>query len=107
MRGKEAREVHALLMCSEEEYDEALEMEKRMATGDLPTTTNSNKKKQIMLAADALQYFLPTPEEPRHIPFYHQSVMSAPGPTQKYTRRVGDHSHPPNTLRPRTFPSLE
>jgi len=63
LRGKEAQEVHALLTCEESEYDEALEVARRIATGDSSTTTE-RKKKKITLAASALQHLLPNPEKP-------------------------------------------
>ena len=47
MREKEAREVYALLKCSREEYDKALEMAQKRAGGDSSTG-------KIVLAANAL-----------------------------------------------------
>jgi hypothetical protein len=46
MRGKEAQEVHALLMCSDMEYSQALGMAERMAAGyprSSPTATRRSK----------------------------------------------------------------
>jgi hypothetical protein len=62
MREKEAREVHALLKCSHEEYDEALEMAQKMAAGLLRRQLIASKK--IVLAANALRQLHPTPERP-------------------------------------------
>ena len=80
MTGKEAREVHALLMCSNVEYAEALRMAQRMAAGDLVTATNRNEQGKIALAANALRHLLPTPEvPPLEKSFHHHTWMSAPG----------------------------
>jgi len=79
MKGKEAREVHALLLCSKMEYAEALRIAQRMAAGDL-MATNRNEQGQIALAATALQRLLPIPEAPPpDKPFHHHTWMSAPG----------------------------
>jgi hypothetical protein len=78
MRGRAAREVLALLMCSTTEYYEALEMARRMAAGDPPTTVNSNEG-QIVLAASALQRLLPSPEMPPSDPFRNHFGLSIPG----------------------------
>jgi hypothetical protein len=80
MKGKEAREVHALLMCSKMEYAEALRMAQRMAAGNSLMTTNKNEQGQIALAANALRHLLPIPESPPpEKPFHHHTWMSAPG----------------------------
>lgn len=90
MRGKEAREVHALLMCSTEEYSEALGMAQRMAAGDRKPVkrrtvrgsrrrTNSINTGKTTLAADALKNLLPIQEAPPQTPFRNHSGMSAPG----------------------------
>jgi hypothetical protein len=64
MREKQAREVYALVKCSEEEYDEALEMARKMAARDSSTPTAADSSKKINMAAKALLYSLPTPERP-------------------------------------------
>jgi hypothetical protein len=64
MREKEVREVHALLMCSQSEYNEALEMARKMAAEGSSTATGTSSSKKIVLAANALQHLLPNPERP-------------------------------------------
>jgi len=61
MRGKEAREVYALLKCENVEYEEALEMARKRAAGDSSGPTGTEK---VNLAANALQHLLPNPQEP-------------------------------------------
>jgi hypothetical protein len=58
LKGKEARQVHALLKCNGVEYNEALEMAKNGAE-DSSGTKGSGK---IVLAAGALQRLLAKPE---------------------------------------------
>jgi len=60
MRGKQAREVYALLKCSHVEYEEALEMAQKRAAGDSSRPTGAEK---VILAANALQH-LRHPQEP-------------------------------------------
>ena len=80
MKGKEAREVHALLMCSKMEYVEALRISQRMAAGDTVVVTNRNEQGQIALAANALRHLLPITEASQlEKPFHHHTWMSAPG----------------------------
>jgi hypothetical protein len=64
LRGKEVREVYALLKCSDEEYEKALEMARKLATGDLSMLTGTESPEKIILAANALQHLLPSPEQP-------------------------------------------
>jgi len=78
MRGKEVREVYALITCSSSEYSAALEMAKRMAAGDYPTAANSDKKNKLILAANALRH-LPDPEKLEFLPFRKRVSFSAPG----------------------------
>jgi hypothetical protein len=81
MKGKEALEVHALLMCSKEEYAEALRIAQRIAAGHAPRATNRmNEQGRTILAANALRPHLslfgaPPPENP----FRHRTGVSAPG----------------------------
>jgi hypothetical protein len=68
MRERKARSVYALLNCTHDEYDEALEMARKRAAGDLSTLPGTHGSEKIVLAADALQPLLSTPE--RLIPFH-------------------------------------
>jgi len=60
-RGKQAREVYALLKCSGVAYDEALEIARKRAAGD---SSGPARWETIDLAANALQHLLPNPQEP-------------------------------------------
>ena len=92
MKGKEAREVHALLMCSEKEYAEALRMARWMAAGGAPMARNKTEQGQITLAASALQHLLPIPEEPPlEKPFHHHIWMLAPGSFRPESQPYIDH----------------
>jgi len=64
LKDKDAQEVYALLKCSHEEYDEALEVAKKRAEGHSSAPTGSHESGKIVLAANALQHLLPTPERP-------------------------------------------
>jgi hypothetical protein len=77
--GKEAREVYALLKCSTEEYDKALEMAREMAAGDSSTPTGTHSSKKIDLAANALRHLLPTPERPPPFSRVTTTHMLVPG----------------------------
>jgi len=80
MRGKEAREVYALLMCSDEEYKEALEMALEMApkrAEGYPARSTGTEK--IILAANALQHLLPNPPEPPERRFLQHTPNVIPG----------------------------
>ena len=80
--GKEAREVYALLKCSENEYDEALEMARGRAAGDSSMPTAPHVSEKIVLAAGALQHLLPTPERPPHSSMFKgQNRVLIPGNT--------------------------
>ena len=80
LREKEAREVYALLKCSDNEYGDALEMARKWAAGDPSTPTGPHGSEKIVLAAGALQHLLPTPERPpRFSTFYSRGRMLAPG----------------------------
>ena len=74
LRGKEAREVYALLACTNSEYNEVLAMARTMAAGNSSTTPEGEKQK-IIMAANALQHLLPNPEKPSNLQLY--SVDSA------------------------------
>jgi len=83
MRGQRAKEVHALLTCSEEEYSKALCMMRRMAAGDSSRPRN-NEKGRIGLAANALRH-LPTPAAPRpRAPFFSSFLSLSPGSLRCY-----------------------
>jgi len=80
MREREAREVYALLKCSDDEYDKALEMAQKRAAADPPTLSTAHGSEKIALAADALQHLLPTPERPpQSSRFYDGGRMMIPG----------------------------
>jgi hypothetical protein len=79
MREKEAREVHALLKCSDKEYRKALEMASKMAAGDSSTPAGTHCSEKIVLAANALQHLLPTPERPPIFSRPGNSHMLIPG----------------------------
>ena len=64
LREKGAQEVYALLKCSHEEYDEALDLAKKRAAGGSLAPTGRHESAKIVLAANALQHLLPTPERP-------------------------------------------
>ena len=65
LREKEAREVYALLKCSDIEYDQALETARKRAEGHSSGATEPHdESSRITLAANALQHLLPTPERP-------------------------------------------
>ena len=82
MRGKEAREVYALLRCSYVEYNKALEMAQKRAAGEFSTPEGTHMSEKIVLASNALQHLLPTPERPLvHFrgPFRTPSQKLVPG----------------------------
>ena len=82
MREKGAREVYALLKCSDHEYNEALELAKERAAGDSSTLPGTRGSEKIILAANALQHLLPTPERPPKFRCLSSSPASVPGSTE-------------------------
>jgi len=81
LRGKEAREVYALLSCSRREYYEALEMARRMVAGHYSMPIE-RKPVNILLAANALLRILQmgkTPEKPPFDNALEGVVNSFPG----------------------------
>jgi hypothetical protein len=78
MKGQRAREVHALFMCPKSDYYRALSMARRMAAGDSAISINGNEQGRIVLAANALQHLLPSPEAPPEDPFYGHFWSSSP-----------------------------
>ena len=72
LRGKEAREVHALLKCSLHEYNKALKMAQQKAAGVSSMPAEPHGSEKIILAAGALQH-LPTPEPPPQISVFYSS----------------------------------
>ena len=90
MREKEAQEVYALLKCSNEEYDEALEMAKKRAAGgsSAPAPTGPQKSEKIVLAANALQNLLPTPERPPLQYGFKKPDQLVPGNFSNYAHRA-------------------
>ena len=86
LRGKEARNVYALLRCSDEEYDDALEMAKKRAAGEYSSGPHGLGK--IALAAEALQHLLPTPERPPRPSRYEKGDrMLLPGTLASTTQK--------------------
>ena len=76
MKGKEAREVHALLTCSSGEYIEALKLAQKLAAGDSSMRTECNDR--VILAANVLQHHL-NEKEPPHAQIYDAHNMLIPG----------------------------
>ena len=64
LREKDAQEVYALIKCSENEYDKALELVLKRVAGDSSMPTGPHSSEKIVLAAGALQHLLPTPSRP-------------------------------------------
>jgi len=90
MREKEAREVYALLKCSDDEYDKALGMAQKRAAGDSSTLPGTHGSGKIVLAAGALQHLLPNPERPpRSLRFHDGGRMVVPGAFSKEVGRGG------------------
>jgi len=84
IRGRRAKEVHALLTCSEEEYSEALCMVQRVGAGDFSMPRNNYEQGRIGLAANALRH-LPTADVPRpKTPFFPSFLFSSPGSLRCY-----------------------
>ena len=80
LREKKAQEVYALLNCSDDEYDEALDIAQKRAAGGSSTPTGPGGSEKIVLAAGALQHLLPTPERPpRYLVFHKSGRMLIPG----------------------------
>ena len=80
LREKEAREVHALLKCSDGEYAVALEMARKWAAEDSSMPTGPDGSGKIILAAGALQHLLPTPKQPpRPLSFHTRKRVLVPG----------------------------
>jgi hypothetical protein len=77
MRGEDAREVYALLKCTSREYSEALRMAREIAARG--AAANSNAKKRVALAANALLHLLPDEEEPPSSRFRDPHWASVPG----------------------------
>ena len=78
LREKEAREVYALLKCSDDEYDKALEMAQNRAAGVSSTPTGAHISEKIVLTAGALQH-LRTPKKPLISGFKNHDDMLVPG----------------------------
>ena len=80
MKGEGAREVHALLTCSEGGYNRALEMARTTVAVASPVDTHDGQQDRVALAANALRRLLPIPNAPPPTnPFRHRSAWSAPG----------------------------
>jgi len=81
LRGKEAREVYALLRCSSEGYNEALGMARRITAGEFSMPIEGEHA-NIIQAANALLRILQmdkTPEEPQFPSAFEGIVDSFPG----------------------------
>jgi len=88
LREKDAQEVYALLKCSHEEYDEALEVAVKRAEGDSSAPTGPHVSAKIVLAANALQHLLPTPERPPlQSGFKEPGIMLVPGSFSNHSPR--------------------
>jgi len=80
MREREAREVYALLKCSDDEYNKALKMAQKRAAADPSTLSTAHGSEKIVLAANALQHLLPTPARPPQSSRFHDGGrMMVPG----------------------------
>ena len=84
LRDREAREVCALLKCSNDEYNKALEMVQRREAGlldsSMPTRPYGSDEIKITLAAAALRQLLPNPEQPPSSSNFHsRHGMLVPG----------------------------
>ena len=85
MTGRRAREVHALLTCSEEEYSKALCVVRRMVAGELSIPRNNHEQGRISLVVNALRHLPLTPEAPRpKVPFFSSFLSSSPGSLRCY-----------------------
>ena len=92
LRKKEAQEVYALLKCSNEEYDKALELAQKRAGGDSSTPTGPHGSEKLVLAAGALQHLLPTPERPpRSLEFNNRERSLFPGAYKSKSSRDNIH----------------
>jgi len=84
VRGKQAREVYALLKCSYWEYTATLEVAQKKAAGDASMPAGREK---ILLAANALQHILPVQEKllPYCYRFRKHHQMVIPGRAGRYS----------------------
>ena len=79
LRGREDQEVYALLKCSPEEYDRALEIAGKEGTGDPGAPQVPEASAKIVLAANALRR-LKTPQQPPPEPrFKEHQITLVPG----------------------------
>ena len=92
LREKEAREVYALLKCSDDEYAKALEMAQKREAGDSSMPTGPHISEKIVLAAGALQHLLPAPKPPPPFSKFHSpNRMLLPGIFGAVTREGNLH----------------
>jgi hypothetical protein len=75
--GQKAREVHALLKCSRNEYHKALSLAESIPARDSPIPTYSNEK--VTLAANALEHRPPAPERTPSERLRRHGFSSSPG----------------------------
>ena len=88
MREKEAQEAYALLKCSDEEYDEALEIARKRAAGDSSAPTGPHESAKIVLAANALQHLLPNPKRPQLQQDFQKRYGLLPGTGRNYAHHA-------------------
>ena len=88
LSGKAAEEVHALLKCSDDEYEMALKMLKGKAGGD-SQSPDPRVSEKIVLAANALRH-LSSPERPPPEPRFegHRSLLVPRNFTNRSRRRA-------------------
>ena len=68
MRGTQAREVYALLRCSDAEYAAASTIVRKRAAGDSSGPTRGpTRRENTILAANALENLLPNPRKPPEV----------------------------------------
>ena len=79
MREKGAREVYALLKCSDIEYSKALEMAGEGGVRDSSTLTGTHASEKITLAANALRRLPPGARKPPKFQPLKRLIWSAPG----------------------------
>lgn len=76
--GDRAREVHALLKCSADEYSKALDMARGVVAEGSLVSTNTDEQDRIVLATNALRHLLPNPEARPENPFHCAFWSSSP-----------------------------
>ena len=104
LREKEAREVYALLKCSDSEYETALKMARKGRTKDSGTSQGPQPSAKVVLAANALGHILkaerPTPEKPAP----EQLAPEQPAPEQPAPEQLAPEQPAPEQLAPEQPP---